>query len=329
MKIAIIGSGFAGLAVAWHLAKRNNHVTVFDKRGLDGGASRTAAGLIHPFRGKRPTYAPHGIEAFQEVLSLFKESAPFQEDDAILHRGLVRLALSLDQESAFRKGAKENPKLHWFEKHETKNYHKDLAPFPGLFVEEALTIEPNLYLNALIKGLVGFGAEFIEKNVESLDELKHFDAVVIASGYETLQFKEVKDLPFGYLKGQGLEFLLPEDMEPLEYAVTSDIYVVMMKDRKRFFAGATFEREVSDPLPDLQIAKDRILPRLIHLFPRLKGIEPLAVRSNVRLTASGYFPIAKQIGPSLWVFSGLGSKGLLYHALLGKKLAEEISYNKY
>ena len=58
-KLAVIGAGFAGLAVAWHLLaaatpSKPLHVEVFDVHGIAGGASGAAAGLLHPFspRGK-------------------------------------------------------------------------------------------------------------------------------------------------------------------------------------------------------------------------------------------------------------------------------------
>jgi len=53
-RIAIVGGGFAGCAVAWHLlaAARPGApiaVALFDGAGLGGGASGAAAGLLHPF----------------------------------------------------------------------------------------------------------------------------------------------------------------------------------------------------------------------------------------------------------------------------------------
>lgn len=304
MKIAIVGSGFAGLALAWALHKNFSFsITVFDKGGFRGGASRTAAGLVHPYTSKRLTLARDGQEAFDEAVSLFKEASVFQEEDFILHRGMIRLFL--EQEEAGLKTATD--------------YHDDLAPIPAIFVENALTIDTNLYLNALMKGLTR--VQFIEKNVTSLDELEGFDAIILTTGYETLGFKEAANLPFSYLKGQGLEIALPKGMEPLKYAVSSEIYVTMMKDGK-LFAGATFERGLSDPEADENLVKERILPKLATLFPRLTGIKPIGIRSGVRLTTKGYYPLTKQIGPKLWVFSGLGSKGLLYHAFLAKQLAK-------
>ena len=53
-RFAVIGGGFAGAALAWHLlaaasARVPVSVTLYDGAGLCGGASRAAAGLLHPF----------------------------------------------------------------------------------------------------------------------------------------------------------------------------------------------------------------------------------------------------------------------------------------
>jgi len=294
MKIAIIGSGLAGLAAAWYLAKKNVSITVFDQ---GGSASRSAAGLVHPYSSRRLTEAIHGHAAFQEALSLFEEAKNFSKEDFILHRGLVRLS-DEGQENA-------------------QSFHKDLIAERALFVKEALTIDTNLYLDALTAGLRDLGVVFLRECAH-----EGFDVTVIAAGYKTLEFAE--NLPFKYLKGQGVEVELPHGMDPLEYAFSSDIYVVSLKDRRRIFAGSTFERGISDPEPDESVVRERILPRLGKLFPRLAGCQPVAIRSGVRLTTEGYFPLVKEIRPRVWVFSGLGSKGLLYHAYLGKELTSQL-----
>ena len=51
MKVAIVGAGFSGLACAWHLLHMQTEppqVTLFDRKGIGGGASEITAGLIHP-----------------------------------------------------------------------------------------------------------------------------------------------------------------------------------------------------------------------------------------------------------------------------------------
>ena len=48
-------------------------------------------------------------------------------------------------------------------------------------------------------------------------------------------------------------------------------------------------------------------------------------KAALRVIAKGhYFPIASRLKQGLWVLTAMGSRGLLYHGLLGKALAEAI-----
>ena len=326
MKIAIAGAGFAGLSVAWHLAfhaKKHHDITILDPN-VCGGASSAAAGLVHPFGGKRGNLAKWGEEAFKDTLNLFDEAKKYQNQDFILHRGMVRLAMTKEQEQDYKNSALTNPDLRWFEKEQCQQFFSLLAPYPGLLVKQALAIDPQLYLEALKQGLAAKGVAFAVQNIRTKEQLHSFDAAVIACGYMTSELTQGFDIPFRFLKGQGFEFELPKGVEPFKYAINGDLYAVMLRDQKRLFLGATFERGNADPAADFQTAKEKIYPKLQAMMPALAEQEPVAIRSHVRLTTASHFPYAQRLEKNTWVFSGLGSKGLLYHAFLGRKVAAEI-----
>ncbi len=51
MKIAIVGSGFSGCGVCWHLLQSEGvEITLFS---AGGGASHIASGLLHPYFGMK------------------------------------------------------------------------------------------------------------------------------------------------------------------------------------------------------------------------------------------------------------------------------------
>ncbi|CRX38320.1 NAD(P)/FAD-dependent oxidoreductase [Estrella lausannensis] len=327
MKIAIAGAGFAGLSVAWHLAfhaTKHHQITVFDPHSFPGGASSTAAGLVHPFSGKRGNLAKWGEEAFQAALNLFEEAKKYQSQDFVLHRGMLRLAMTKEQELDYKNSALTHSHLRWFEKEECRQHFPLLSPLPGLFVEKALAIDPQLYLEALKLGLKAKRVSFVDKSISDKEDLHSFDAAVIACGYKTCELTHGFDIPFRFLKGQGFEFALPNGVLPFKYAINGDLYAVMLRDQKRLFVGATFERGNADPAADLEVAKEKIYPKLKAMIPSLAEQEPLAIRSHVRLTTASHMPYVHRLEKNTWVFSGLGSKGLLYHAFLGKRLAGEI-----
>ena len=85
-RIAIVGAGFAGVATAYHVFRRvaDAHaeatadgktiqpvrVTLIDEKGVAGGASGVAAGLLHPYtpRGKIIWRGVEGVAATLELV---------------------------------------------------------------------------------------------------------------------------------------------------------------------------------------------------------------------------------------------------------------------
>ncbi|KAI3433842.1 hypothetical protein D9Q98_003645 [Chlorella vulgaris] len=75
-RVAVIGGGFAGLAVSWHLLStacnaRPVQLHLFDAYGLGAGGSGAAAGLLHPYTARGKTLW-RGLEAFQEATALLE-----------------------------------------------------------------------------------------------------------------------------------------------------------------------------------------------------------------------------------------------------------------
>lgn len=57
VRYAVLGAGFAGLSVAWHLLKQSPkdsriRIDIYDEVGIGGGASGVSGGLLHPYSPK-------------------------------------------------------------------------------------------------------------------------------------------------------------------------------------------------------------------------------------------------------------------------------------
>jgi hypothetical protein len=56
-------------------------------------------------------------------------------------------------------------------------------------------------------------------------------------------------------------------------------------------------------------------------YPPARDFKIEEIRWGTRISPKvGYQPIIEKIGPKTWVFTGLGSRGLLYHSMLAKSL---------
>lgn len=113
-KYAVLGAGFAGLAVAWHLLKhcpKESHISidVYDEVGIGGGASGASGGLLHPYSPKAKVLW-RGAECWKECLELLTvaenaaqtkipeniahDSSCGSEGPIVLRRGILRPATS-------------------------------------------------------------------------------------------------------------------------------------------------------------------------------------------------------------------------------------------
>ncbi len=282
MNIAVVGAGYAGLAVAWNLLQKQFSVTVFDG---GPGASHVSTGLLHlsPGRHAVPTWrAAEGMEATRALLEVASGEKPvFQQN------GILRIATTDEQRRDFG-GA-------------------------TLWMPEGITVYSRLYLEGLKKACKG--AYFIDHRIEDLQELESFDAIILTTGAETLRWAE---LPLSCTIGQTL---ICKWKEPLSMSLLSYGHITPTEDPTLCQVGSTYEHT---PKPDPQKALE-LLEKVALFYPPAKDFEIVEIRSAVRIAPKiGYRPLIAQIGPKTWVFAGLGSRGLIYHALFAREVGEMV-----
>lgn len=319
MRIAIIGSGLCGLATAWFLLSeqsqsQNVSVTLFDAKGIGGGASGVAAGLMHPFAGAPAKLNRYGWEGYKATCELLEIASQAIGRPVAFFSGLQRLAITDKQKTEYQKSAKLHSELIWCEKQIS-----GVLNYPGLFVPSCVTIDCPLYLKGLWMACEKMGAQLITAEVKSMDDLNEYDQIFIAAGAFANQLLKTK-LPITQVKGQILEMSWPAQVEPLTYPVNSLAYVIMNENRHTCIVGASYERDFTTMEPDLEKAKNEILPKAYSFLPLLEQSKIINCRAGIRASCPAHLPIIKRINEKCWVITGMGSKGLLYHALFSRKL---------
>jgi glycine/D-amino acid oxidase-like deaminating enzyme len=318
MKIAVVGSGFAGLALSWFYSKLglSDTLTVFDPKPVEKRASSNAF-LLHAFIHFKSVLNWKGREAFQAASELLEEVEPFSSEPFFIRRPFLKLANHPSQHASFIKAAELYGEVEWIE--ETPYGH------PGLKVNEAYQLRSDLYLKALETGCRKRGVLFVDQKFEEKDEAS-FDQIIYASGDQTLDF--FPDLPCEKIKGQTFTISKPPHID-LPCAITAyKCHIIPSFDQKTLILGSTFERHFLDDSPNIKKALELLNPHLSFMFPNLKEEDILSVSSGVRLNAQNRLPLLGQIDSKRWVFSAFGSKGMLYHAILGKALTQMISKNQ-
>lgn len=321
MKIAILGAGFAGLAIAWNLAQKHS-VTLFDPH--IGQASSVAAGLLHTYVGLHAKYNLYGLEGYEEALKLLKIASKTLNQPVYVSSGLLRPAISDSQKLDFQICADKHADVEWLTSEQVQKSVPGICNYPGILIKSAITVYPDLYLRGLSSACILNGMHIEKEAITALRELDDFDTIIIAAGAQTLSFPGCESFRLSLIKGQIVELAWPANLPPLPLPLSSQAYIVMNRDHKSCIIGSTYERGFTSDGPDLSIALDEILPKAASIIPDLASAKVLGARAGVRVSAPDHMPLIKQISSKIWIFTGLGSKGLLYHALYAKRLADLI-----
>jgi glycine/D-amino acid oxidase-like deaminating enzyme len=192
-------------------------------------------------------------------------------------------------------------------------------------IESGMTIDCPRYLEGLWQAIAAHGGKLILREISELSELSEFDHVIVAAGAGVKRFPELSALRFSILKGQILDCRIPETEPIFEQSMIGKGYIAMSQNSRLCHVGSTYERDVVDDVPNVETAKKLIFPNVSLFFPDVEKLEIVDCKAALRVKrANHYFPIAEQVKDNLWVLMAMGSRGLLYHAYLGRLLADAV-----
>ena len=324
MKVAILGAGYCGLSLAWHLSSQAE-VTIFDQEKY-GKASYASTGLLHPFLGTRPRLSWNGFTAFQETLDLLEEMQAKSSKKVFKRTGIFKPILYDKQIPDFRKAHEKFEEIEWVSSVHKQWGYQDLKDLTGIWVPDGLTIFSKNYLSVLSDACFSQGVKRVYQNIADLEELQGFDHIVLATGSSSHLFSELQDIQLDRVKGQALLCEWPEGVPPLPMSIIGQGHICMSEDLKTCFIGSTYEHQFDTEEPtDLVF---RLKEQIGAYFPPAKDFKVLSTVSGVRIyRKKSHLPLVTRLSEKLWAFTAIGSRGLLYHSFLGKKLALAILEN--
>ncbi|SPN74134.1 bifunctional tRNA (mnm(5)s(2)U34)-methyltransferase/FAD-dependent cmnm(5)s(2)U34 oxidoreductase,Uncharacterized conserved protein,glycine oxidase ThiO,FAD dependent oxidoreductase [Chlamydia serpentis] len=332
MRIAVLGAGYAGLSVTWHLLLHTQGtatIDLFDPVPLGEGASGMSSGLLHPFTGKKAIKPPLADQGINTTHSLITEASKALNLPIVLSQGILRPAADDDQAQLFIKRVEEFPnEVEWWEKARCEiSVPSMVIPqnLGALFIKNGVTINNDLYITGLWNACVKLGTQFYDELIEDLADIQEFyDQIIVTPGANASILPELKDLPINKVKGQLLEIRWPKDLAIPLFSINAHKYIVANTEKNTCILGATFEHNQPEETPDLTIAYQEIMPPVLSLFPGLKNAEILNCYGGIRSSSNSRLPIISRISEKLWFLGGLGSKGLLYHGITGDMLAQAV-----
>lgn len=284
-----MGAGLAGLALAHFAQKMDHEVRVYTN---GPAASNVGSGLLHPYGGARAKLNRFGKEGMKESLSLIPKSA-------IIKKGILRLGHDLTFLSTLEKPLSAE---------EVIERNPGCAPIPGVLIEEAYVIDMAVYLSHLSQGLT----------IHSTPE-EWGDVTLWAIGAYSSEVKKVK----------GQKLLIKIKDHGLTDPINAGCYIIPLPDS--LIVGATYERDNTDWHTDIEKTKSILFPKLKEVMPAFdeSRIESIECFAGLRAVTPDHLPLIKQLDSKNWLFTGLGSKGLLYHALYAKILFNKINESSF
>jgi glycine/D-amino acid oxidase-like deaminating enzyme len=296
MTIAVIGKGISGLACAYFLKKRGLHVEVFFDQP---GASHAASGLVHPYPGDKGEKAFCADQAYEDAKQLFFELQDVNDKFAF-EEGFFRKPTSL-----LMKQNLENAGVDEIEK-----VNEDL-----FFIKKGIRLDTLKYLKRLEEVCLQMGVVFHQTKIHSLSDLSHFDKLFVCAGYGIKDLQQ--DLKLKYLKGQSFVF---NKMCQHEKGFLTKGYLVPYSNK--VIIGSTYERKFESIGPDFNAAFKIMNDNIQAYFKDYGDIKPVEIHAGVRVAHPNFNMPKWFIKDEKVVFlTGLGSRGLLYHATWAKMAA--------
>ncbi|MCH9621525.1 MAG: tRNA 5-methylaminomethyl-2-thiouridine biosynthesis bifunctional protein MnmC [Chlamydiia bacterium] len=293
MSCIVIGSGLAGLSVSYFLKKCGYEVKIISS-SKKPGASNIFVGILYRYPGRWGKKSKFADEAFLMSRELIDEVEVKTKRKVIISTGVI------------------------------KRFSKRLKRFSDVkmdgddaYIDDAVTIDMFQYIEGL-KDLIGRDC-FIDREIDSLEDMKGIK--VVAAGYGMKKLLPINKLI--YRKGQ--QYMGQKKVAVSKYGTMVGKGHVSFLGGDKICLGSTYEREFESDVLDKEYAEAEIRSRIEPWYESLEDVKNKEFVCGVRVGQNdSYLPLVGKINEDTYVFTGLGSRGLLYHAYYGKILSDLI-----
>ena len=330
----IIGQGIAGTTLAINLLKENKKILIIDKE-TNSNASKVAAGLINPVTGQKVVKTWLANETFAELHDFYPYAENLLASTFFYPQPIYKPYLSTQElNHVFSRSTPGD--LGDFVSLESNN--QIYKPFiknnlGGFTITNGGYLDTNEYLNAA-------AVYFKEKNVLVNQEIDYkgitfntnhvkiggytADKIIFCEGLGALQNPYFNYLPFRPNKGEVLTFK-SESLEVKE--IISKNGWLLPLGNQLFKIGATYEHTFDNIVPT-EINKKILIEKLEEIIK--VPYEIVNHQSGVRPANLNRRPFIGQHPTQLklYIFNGLGSKGVSLAPYFSKQFIANLLYNE-
>ncbi|MFN1833723.1 NAD(P)/FAD-dependent oxidoreductase [Balneola sp. MJW-20] len=337
----VIGGGLAGLAAASSLLGAERSVCLIEKESIASGASGTPLGLVNPATGRYATKSWRAEDCYKAVYNDLKKVSAGSGRSIFRENGVLRPALTNKIADRMQENTLESnwPEdwAEWISQEKIHDSYKGLnVTNGGVWLPIGLTVDIAGYLEHKavrlqergLKILIG-SEPVVEREdgswvIRTADHSVNCESVIYAAGHLTKRVSYWDWLPIHSVKGQVARFRTDYAF-PYPCSISALGYLGSLNENE-FTVGSTYEHKFDHTEPDdygIRYLKERmkkVVPDLIE------SGELIGQWAGVRASTPNRKPILGEHPehPNLYVFAGLGSKGMLYSAYLGDLLAKHI-----
>jgi glycine oxidase len=327
----IVGSGLAGAFAAFNLSSKYQ-VLVLEQADVAAGATGAGAGLVNPFMARKANPVWRWREAFDALETTLRKARAI---GLFRKTGVLRPARDEQQADWFTDSADDFPEIiTWIDGAAVAaRWPAIQSDLGGIFIKEAGSIDLTSLAEALLNAAENLGCQTHDwTTVQSFEEGDEEVVVstdrgeittrrlLLCPGADYARWDVLDRLPLHQLKGQTVVVERPYRLGANLPCISGSGYVVPYPDE--LVLGSTHHHEFDHRDPTQEDTVE-ILEKVTQMVPYLAEARVVSVAAGVRVTVPGTrLPIIGPVTDSdrVWVFTGLGSKGVLLGALLGRQL---------
>lgn len=322
----IIGGGIAGASIAYHLAKNEQKVTVYDRHD-QGQATSASAGIICPWTSQRRNKAWYRLVKagakyyptfIKELEGLTGHSTGYQQNGALsLFKDSHIQGLAYERIMNKAAEALEMGQVKKLSADELRTLHPYLTThFPAVYVEGGAQVSGNMLLETLKLAIKKLGGEWIATDQAPKELL---GKVIYTAGAWANEYAE--DANVRHQRAELLDIKVNTNINRSDIPVVMGLgpMYIVNNGNQHFYIGTTHEDTVQFDTSENEVNRDYLLTQANRYFTK-HTIEKCYSSIGMRPLTDENLPF---IGPvnGVYVVNGLGSSGLTAGPVIGREVA--------
>lgn len=346
--ILIVGGGLASVTLALSLLERGQRVHLVCKDPELGlGASQNRQGALYPQLQHRLT--PMSLLHIHTFLFASRRYQQLHQRFAFPYQRCGVLQLACNQQLTVRQQkiaqCAEFPQGIWtlLAPHEASEVAGVAVPFGGLFFPDAGWIAPQAFCHAALAYLQQHSGFQLTLNCEVTGASREGDDWIVTTSQQ--QFRNTQliwcvgsvlptwpfaaHLPMSQVRGQ-VSHVSAKGLAQLRTVLCHQGYITPydgLRQIEQACVGASFDRDCAAAVfkENDDIENLALVNQVLQQPSWFADAKVHSAKAGVRSTVRDHVPVVGEIEDGLWVFGGLGARGLLFAPLLAEHLAATLT----